>query len=244
MDGGDIVGVMFGLLLLGIIGLMVFAIARSARPGAKGRERGEALFKSMFPDLQPHFHPKNVLAFVRARRASGAPRGARTWRKPPGFAAAEGAEISFPKDRETVRLLDAAGNVLGQFIFEEHAEGGVLRVGKGKFTVNTQNPAQPRVRYWHPDREFKWKNGAWTFESRMSEDSIESSSDSSSSFSDRSSSSSHSTAATAAAATAGIVAAGGAFDGGGASQSWVGGRDDDSSSSSSSSSSDVVVTAY
>lgn len=238
MDGGDIVGTMFGLLVLGIAGVMVVSIARSARAATKARARGEALFSSMFPDLQPHFHPKNLLAFVRARAQSDTPRATRAWRKPPGFAAADSAEISFPKDRETVRLLDSAGNLLGQFIFEEHAEGGVIRVGKGKFTVNTQSPANPRVRYWHPDREFKWKNGAWTFESRMSEDSIESSSDSSSSFSDRSSSS----ATTLSAATAGIVAAGGAFDGGGASQSWAEARGDDSSSSSTSA--DLVTTAY
>ncbi len=240
MNGGDVVGTMFTLLFVGALAFIIFSVVRTTR---KARERGEALFKSMFPDLQPYFHPTKLIEYVWARRAQNTElHGPRTWASPPGFGEAASADIDVVKDRERVRLKDAAGAVLTEFSYDNHAEGGVIRVGKGKFTVNIVE-RERRVRYWHPDREFKWKNGAWTFESRMSESSIESSSDSSSSFSDRSSSSSStSTAATAAAATAGIVAAGGAFDGGGASQSWVAGRDDDSSSSSSSSG--LVATAY
>ena len=36
-------------------------------PGA-GAERSEAYFRSMFAELQPHFHPEKVLRFVRERK--------------------------------------------------------------------------------------------------------------------------------------------------------------------------------
>jgi hypothetical protein len=152
------------------------------------------------------------------------------WKSPPGFAA-DRAEIQPDGAREKVRLLDAAGVLLADFLFEDHAEGGVLRFGKGKFTVNVRDPV-PRVRYWHPDREFKWsRQKGWTFFNRMAEESFSSS--------DRSpgDSSSDSSSSRGVAAAAGIVAAGGAFDGGGASQAWDdGGRGAESSSSTESSS--------
>jgi hypothetical protein len=122
-----------------------------------------------------------------------------------------------------VRLRDAAGAVVGEFVFEQHPEGGVLRVGKGKLTVNTKDVASPRVRYWHPDREFKWKRGQWTFLSRMADRG------------DRNGRPQQllqrfvvvvelqlRASRRGAAVAGGIAAAGGTFDGGGASAAWDG----------------------
>ncbi len=237
MDGGVVFVVAVSVILF-----IVFALGRrGAREGGGiGRKtagrRAEALFVSMFPELQPHFHPERVIEFVRARQAKTPAREGRTVRNPKGFEAAA-AEVRFDgEDRELWRLLDAAGAVLAQFRYEDHREGAALRVGQGKITVTLQDRARPRVRYWHPEREFKWQERVWIFQTRMSESSFESSSESSST-----STGSSSSAATAVAATAGIVAAGGAFDGGGASQSWTAVGDDDSSSSTSS---DLATTAY
>lgn len=219
MDMGNLGAILFVTVFVAIFAAVLLAVRREGRRARESAARSEAMFRSMFPELQPWFHPLKVIDFVRARRARGsAVSGA--WKKPPGFAA-EAADISLVDGRERVRLLDAAGALLGEFVFQDHPEGGVLRVGKGKLTVNLQDPNNPRVRYWHPDREFKWKGGQWTFQSRMADREIESSSDSSTSFSSDSGSSS-SAARTAAAAT-GIAAAGGAFDGGGANASWDGG---------------------
>jgi len=205
--------------------------ARAGRVRAEMNERMEALFRATFPELQPHFHPARVLEYVRARRGhvpSGTPS---TWRKPPGFPAAGVAELAIEGPKDRVRLLDAAGKPFAAFVYEEHPDGGVIRLGKGKFTVNVKGP-EPRVRYWHPEREFKWTPTLWKMKSGVSDHSLESSS-SDSSTSSSSSPSSPSTAATAAAAGAGIVAAGGSFDGGGASHAW-----DDSGGGSSSSAGD------
>jgi hypothetical protein len=183
-------------------------------------ERMEALFRASFPELQPHFHPARVHEFVNARRSrtpSGSPF---TWNKPPGFPAAARAELALEGMRDKVRLLDAAGTLLAEFVFEEHKDGGVVRLGKGKFTVNVKGP-EPRVRYWHPEREFKWTPSSWKIRSGVSDSPLASSSDTSSpDSSSTSSSSSPSPVAPTAAATAGIVAAGGTFDGGGASAAW------------------------
>jgi uncharacterized membrane protein YgcG len=202
--------------------------------------RMEALFRASFPELQPHFHPARVLEYVRARRArvpSGSPT---TWRKPPGFPAADRAEIVLEGMKDNVRLVDAAGAPVAKFVYEEHPEGGVIRLGKGKFTVNLKGP-EPRVRYWHPEREFKWTPTLWKMKSGVSDHELESSSSSSSTSSgddSARSSSSTSTTAAAAAAGAGIVAAGGTFDGGGASAAWDDGGGSSSSSPDSGSSVD------
>jgi hypothetical protein len=203
----------------------------STGTGRKFADRSEAMFKSMFPDLQPHFHPRAVHAFVKARRARQASTGPYTWTNPPGFDAAASAEIVPEGLRDKVRLLDPTGAAIGQFIFEEHNEGGVIRMGQGKFTADVRG-SEPRVRYWHPDREFKWTPTKWTFQSRVADREIDSDDDRGTSWSS-SSSSSDSSARTAAAA-GGLMGAGGAFDGGGATQGW----DESSSSSGDSSSGD------
>lgn len=192
--------------------------------------RGEALFRSMFPELQPHLHPEKMLEFVVARLARSK-RIEGLWKNPPGFSDGS-ARISRVDGREHVVLLDAAGAERAQFVFEKHPEGGVLRIGKGKVTVSSRDLNNQRVRYWHPDREFKWKRrgGVWTFQSRMSEREIESR-DRTSFSSDSSSSSSSSSDFTRGAAVAGgIAAAGGTFDGGGANASWDGGGEGGASS--------------
>ena len=188
---------------------------REKREAADAVARGEALFASMFPELQPWFHPEKALRYVQGRRGRAPPAGRERWEDPPGFGA-HAAELDVADGKERVTLLDAAGAKLGQFLYEEKPDGGVLRIGKGKMTVVLPADGQYRVRYWHPDREFKWKRGGqWTFDTRVSDSSIDSGSRSTS-FSESSSSS----AARGAAAATGTAAAGGAFDGGGANASW------------------------
>lgn len=244
MDSGILI---LGAFLVGFVVLMLFAkknaLARRKKQGAgrnvrgkgskaarreeelrlQARERDEALFVAQFPELQPHFHPEKLVAFaeeIAVREEFNNLKAPVTWPQPNGFAAAT-MDLSPDGSRTLCRVKDAAGAVLASFHYEPHPEGGVLRVGKGKLTVTTQDE-QSRVRYWHPDREFKWsKDKGWRFTTRLAEN--EFSSDSGSSFRDRgdsSSSSGYTTAAAAAAGTAAIVAAGGTFDGGGASQSW------------------------
>jgi len=163
---------------LAVASMVVFLLVRTAkRSAARARglrgemnERMEALFRASFPELQPHFHPARVYLFTSARRARTGSRSAFSWKDPPGFAGVAAAEIE-PEGEgtvESVRLLDAAGAQLGKFVFEEHAEGGTLRVGKGKFTVNIRGP-EPRVRYWHPKREFKWTPNSWKMNTGMAE---------------------------------------------------------------------------
>jgi hypothetical protein len=198
-------------------------------------ERMEALFRASFPELQPHFHPRNVFEYAKARQARKASSGPFRWKKPPGFTLADVADVQLEGLRDKVRLLDAGGRKLTDFVLEEHAEGAVLRVGKGKFTVGLKGP-EPRVRYWHPEREFKWTPTLWKMKSGVSDHELESSSSSSdtSSYDDGPRSSSFTSTTAAAAAGGGIVAAGGTFDGGGASAAW----DDGAGSSSQSSGSD------
>lgn len=197
-------------------------------------DKAEAMFKATFPELQPHFHPARVDEYVYARLARSPSEDRTRWQKPPGFPAAESATLEpTPKGERTI-LLDAARNVIAEFLFERRPEGGgVIRMGKGKLTAvraTNTTKGRPSVRYWHPDREFKWKGPAdWQFISRMAEEPI-SSSDRDSSFTSDSSSSSARTAATAA----GLAGLGGTFDGGGASGAWDdrGGAAPGSSSSS------------
>jgi uncharacterized membrane protein YgcG len=199
-------------------------------------EKSEALFKTMFPELQPHLHPTNVIEYVREHVKRGK-KVASPWENPPGFPFAKRAILEqTPKGERTI-LQDAAGATLAEFLFEWGDKAptiGMVRVGKGKFRVKHRSPKPPYASYWHPDREFDWKPPRqWTFRSHVADDSI-SSSDHGTNWS--SSSSSSSTAAGAAAA-AGIVAAGGTFDGGGASAGWDGGGGSSSSGDTSSSTS-------
>jgi uncharacterized membrane protein YgcG len=194
-----------------------------ARRSGQQREKNEALFRSMFPELQPWFHPAKIAEFVIAHLAHADTHGAWQWKNPAGFPAAAMADFSPDPRGERVRLMDAAGKPLGEFVFETIPEGGVLRVGPGKLTVDIRDPKQPRVRYWHPDREFKWSLAGWVFKTPVADEPFESSS-SSSGFSSGSPDASRN-----ATTAAGFAGQGGTFDGGGASAGW-----DDARSGSSS----------
>lgn len=220
-----------GFVLLAVIAAIVYGVVQLVRKAnrnyAELLAKNEAYFTSMFADLQPLYHPKNVLEFVRARLAQAPARGGMTMKSPPGFAASA-ARVSFETDkkgreRELWVLLDEADREISRFFFDADEKDGMVRVGEGKFRVGRK---EDRVRYWHPDREFKWAPPSlWKFTTRVFDREVDTDRGTTS-YSDSSSSSSR-TAATAAAA-AGIVAAGGTFDGGGASAGW----DDKSSSSS------------
>ena len=213
------------LAFFGVIAaIFAILVAVSMRSARKAREessaraaRQEALFQATFPELQPHFHPEKVLEYVTARRARAGPLAGTRWKNPPGFPAAAVAEVAADAKGEAVRLLDAADHVLARFVFQDHAEGGVLRIGPGKLTANLRDAA---VRYWHPEREFKWSRAkGWRVISALSDREIESS-DRGTSFSSSSDGPSATSTAAAVAAGSAVAGAGGAFDGGGSSQSW------------------------
>lgn len=213
MGGFWIFAVIFFLIIFVKPIYAVFKRRRGAQETEKLRGKNEALFRAMFPELQPHFHPERMVEFALARLNRSWSVKPAHWENPPGFPAAAVAEVKAEGERERVRLLDATGKLLHEFTFEKHAEGGAIRFGKGKITVDIRKPPQPRVRYWHPDREFKWSRAGWIFKTPVADEPFESSS-SSSSFSSSSSDSSRS------AAAAGIAGLGGTFDGGGASAGW------------------------
>ena len=212
------------VVVIAVFGGLAFMEYRKWQKKHGADRRGEALFKSMFPELQPWLHPKNLVSYVRARSMREVPADGESWPNPPGFPG-HVARIVIAAGRERVALVDpASGATQVEFQYEDNAEGAVMRVGKGKLTVVVTDMNALRVRYWHPEREFKWKSGRWTFDTRMAESSIDSGS-SGSSFGDSSSSSSRTsttTAVAAGAAAAGGAAGAGAFDGGGASSSWDG----------------------
>lgn len=218
-------------LILAAIAVAVVAIAWVAgrffaarRPaGASSLQEADkpgALFVSMFPELQPYFHPEKLVAYVAARRGRTPARGGFTWKDAPGFDGPT-VDIRFVKEREECALMDAAGAVLARFRFESIPDGGVLRLGDGKLTVNLKDPRDPAVRYWHPEREFKWtRRGGWRFKTPIAERPI-ATSDRGTRWSDDSSSSSDGFGRSATAA--GFAGLGGTFDGGGASAGWEGG---------------------
>lgn len=157
----------------------------------------------MFPDLQPHFHPQKLVDYVRARMRGQAPPDA------------------------------AAAQAIAQAAYQQDPRGATLRFGKGKFTVDAQ---EPRVKYWHPEREFKWqpkRDPRWIFATPMADAPFSSSDRDALAFRDSSSSS------TAARAATAFTGAGGTFDGGGASAGW-----DQASAESSGDKSGAGATAY
>src|SRR5687768_16687278 len=210
--------VIVAVVMVAVVAFRIVRGVRGARDATHSRAKQEALFQATFPELQPHFHPERVLEFVKARRARAGSLAGTRWKAPSGFPEVAVAEIAADAKGEAFRLLDGADAVLARFVFQEHAEGGVLRMGPGKLTVNLRDAA---VRYWHPEREFKWSRAkGWRVISSLSDRAIDSN-DRGTSFSSSSDTSVTSTAA-AAAAGAAVVGAGGAFDGGGSSESWGG----------------------
>ena len=180
----------------------------------------EAYFKTMFPELQPHFHPEKVARFVRARKGRGNFTGKTRWKDPSGFETPF-AELDAINSRERVRLMDAADAVLAEFFYESQPQGAALRVGGGTLTVNIADTTNPQVRYWHPTREFNWsRKSGWRFTTAVAEESFDAN-DSGTRWSNDRASSPYASSALAAGATAALVAGGGgAFAGGGASDDW------------------------
>jgi hypothetical protein len=217
-DGLLIILALGGFVL--IVVLRAFFSARAQRRrelnAATEKARNEALFRSMFPELQPHYQPERLVEFVEARiKGKANARGKREWdwNNPPGFPGLRATFAATDKG-ERVTLKGGDGRAVSEFLYEAAPAIGVMRVGKGKLTVDLSNRAAPRVRYWHPEREFKWSLTGWVFKTPIADEPFSSSSVESSSSSFTSSSDSGS--ATAAA----LVGAGGAFDGGGAAGGW------------------------
>jgi hypothetical protein len=209
------------LVLIAFIAVFVL-VARQAWRGGKdaaaARERQEALFKATFPELQPNFHPAKVLPFVNAWRARLTTPPNLEWNDLPALGFAKARFGAVGEKGRPVEFLDDAGAVVSRVLLQEHPEGGVMRLGPGKFTVNLRDQA---VRYWHPEREFKWsKIKGWRVLTSLSDRSIDSNDRGTSFSSDSPSSSTAATAATAAVAGAAIATGAGAFDGGGSSSSW------------------------
>ena len=198
--------------------------------GAAAKKRQEALFVTTFPELQPHLHPEKVLQFVNGWRARTARPDPVVWNNPPGLGVPRVRLQPATDKGQRVELLDAADALVGSFLIQQHAEGAALRLDPGKLTVNVRDAA---VRYWHPQREFKWSRAkGWRVINALSDRGIESSNDGISFSSSSSSSSSTATTVAAAAAGAAVVTgAGGAFDGGGSSQSWDAGSGSESRTS-------------
>ncbi len=225
-------GLMFILVISGFVLIVVLRAVFSARAkrrreesAAAEKERNEALFRSMFPELQPLFHPERLVEFVDARTAADRKGKANArgkpeweWNNPPGFPGMRARFVNTDKG-ERVTLNNQDGKTVGEFLYEAAPAIGVMRVakGKGKLTIDLSNRPAPRVRYWHPDREFKWSLKGWVFKTAVADEPFSSSSSESSSSSFSSSSSSSDSRPAAAAA---LVGAGGAFDGGGAAGSW------------------------
>jgi hypothetical protein len=231
MDINDVMVLTFvGLIVAALVSIAVSA-ARRRRSEATGKphkpartadHRGDAYFKAMFPELQPWFHPEKVVRLVRDRNGRVNVVDGRRWEYPSGFDVAA-AQVVTVRERELIRLFDAAGTQLTEFDYEQQPGGGAIRIGRGKLTAVLDVQNNPRVRYWHPEREFKWsRKGGWQFTTPVAERPVDSSDSGSSFSSDRSSSSSSGIATAAAAAgTAALVSgAGGAFAGGGASEGW------------------------
>jgi hypothetical protein len=207
----------FAAILWGLRRLNKASEAKFKRSVREMNERMEALFAAGFPELQPHFHPEHVAEYSVARRSRKGGPAAFRWDNPPGFALAAAALVAPEAKGERTRLVDKAGATLAEFLYEPQPTGAVLRIGKGKLTVDTQAD-DPKVKYWHPEREFKWTPGNWNMKSGLAEQSLSSrprgTIGSSDSDHDTDWSSSTTTMATGAALGAGAAAAASSMGGG------------------------------
>lgn len=180
--------------------------------------KGEALFKSMFPDLQPYFHPARLaqwLAAYRERKGRMVGDLPRMDRPVPGFPEAQRCELLPDDNRKYVRVLDAEGLPCCEFHLEEERFGAMLATTAGSFRVDLDNPDDPAISFRASDREFDWsRKGGWRFRTPVAEQGIDSYDDGLRWSDDAHSSSSSSPASGM------IVAAGGAFGGAGASGAW------------------------
>lgn len=169
-------GILVVVVIAFALGLGVRALHKASRRKfaqslREVNERMEALFAAGYPELQPHFHPRQVAEYAMARRARKGGEAAFRWENPPGFTLAAAALVAPDAKGEKTRLVDKAGSTLAEFLFEPQPTGAVLRVGKGKLTVDMQG-LEPKVKYWHPERDFKWTPSSWNLKSGMAEQSL------------------------------------------------------------------------
>lgn len=181
---------------------------RTVRLAQESHDKDEALFQSMFPELQPWFHPQHMVVFAVARRSQPGPGRTWRWSKPAGFAGADHADCMPDPKGERLRVVSATGELLTEFVYDTHPEGAVIRVRNGKLTVDIRDVTKPRVRYWHPQREFKWTKKGWIFKTPVTDEPF--------SFTDITSSSSSETLGS----TSSFTERGGGFGGAGASGGW------------------------
>jgi hypothetical protein len=218
MPGQESLGfIVVAVVMVAIIAYRIVRSVRGKRDRTRSWEKQEALFQATFPELQPYFHPRSVLEFVNAWRARPMNPGAFEWKNPPGLGVGRARFSAAGEKGQPVELLDSAGTAVSRFILQDHDQGGVIRIGPGKLTANVRDAA---VRYWHPEREFKWSRAkGWRLITQLADRPIDST-DRGTTFSSSSDSPSVTTTAAAAAATGAVLGAGGAFDGGGASEGW------------------------
>jgi uncharacterized membrane protein YgcG len=231
------------VVLFTALAAMVVIVVRKRRPptmaaSSRPELRGDAYFRAMFPELQPWFHPENVVRFVRDRNGRKNIVDGRTWNDPPGFATAAAAVVVLAGGRERIRILDSAGKTMVEFDYERQDGGAAIRVGGGKLTADLNQGTNVRVRYWHPEREFKWsRKGGWQFKTPVAEQAFDTSPSGSSYASGFDSSSSRDHDFRPEFKSEG----GGDFGGGGASEAWGG---EAGGSSESSSGGGAGATAY
>ena len=213
--------VIFGLIGAAAIGGILYKIFVGVRGvgraigASRNQSRQEALFKASFPELQPRFHPERILQFVTAWLQHRGNASAFEWKKPPGLGVSTARVSAHGEKGRDIELLEA-NQVVSRFLLKSDGRDMVIRLGPGKFTINVKDKA---VRYWHPEREFKWsKQKGWRVLTSLSQRPIDSN-DRGTTFSSDSPSSSFSSSGARAGAAA-VAGAGGTFDGGGASDSW------------------------
>lgn len=225
--------IIIAAVLVAVVAAIMVAVWRKRRaagarpaPRAAGApdNRSDAFFRAAFPELQPHFHPWNAVRFVRDCNGRTGVADGHRWEAPPGFDKAALARVRMVEGRERIALFDAAGAALVEFDYERQPAGAAIRVAGGKLTVVLEPQNDPRVRYWHPDHEFKWsKKDGWRFTTPVADKPIEDDGRGMRFSNDSGSSGGGSSSIGREAAAAAFVAgAGGAFAGGGASGDWDG----------------------
>jgi hypothetical protein len=116
----------FGLFVI-VAGLMVWFVSRQMKKQTRESDgQRAAAFQQGYKDLLPDFHPANVMDYVLAQY---------------GRASAPAALVA---------------HRLGDFTFTKTQMGGEVRVGKGLFEVNLQDPSVLRLRYSDDEREYLW----------------------------------------------------------------------------------------
>src|SRR4051812_39159383 len=123
---GDLIGGLFMCVFLGTLVLTIGGVVREVRQRRESSARGEALFRSMFPDLQPLFQPRSLVRFVESLLARPRVDAVDVWRDPRGFGKAVAEAAIEPAGAgERVVLRDPSGAMLAEFLVERQAEGAV-----------------------------------------------------------------------------------------------------------------------